>query len=152
MLEHARAYMPPDPRNRVRVGNGYNLAPLEDASVDFVFANDVFIHRADIHLARTYVSEANRVLRPRGIFRFNTRRLEVGRAFGRTPGGTLARAPFGLGIWSQTHKRWPAGGPNAFDGIAYTARYLRRHLLSGVTWDAQEIVSRDNRFWCTLTR
>ncbi len=48
-------------------GNGCDLKPLEDASVDVVFSTLVLQHLPKPHLVLGYLEEAGRVLRPNGI-------------------------------------------------------------------------------------
>ncbi len=69
MIETSRAYTASAPSVTTRVTDG-TLAGVPDASVDLVFSFIVFQHIPAEGPIRTYVSEAARVLKPGGVFRF----------------------------------------------------------------------------------
>lgn len=52
------------------VGDGASLAPIEDASVDFVLSFTVFQHIPEPAVIASYLAEAGRVLRPGGVVSF----------------------------------------------------------------------------------
>jgi len=54
----------------LHVGSGYDLEPLPDASFDLVFSYIVFQHVPSREVIAAYVREAGRVLKPRGVFKF----------------------------------------------------------------------------------
>ncbi len=56
-----------EPRVELRVGDGATLAPIEDASVDFVTTFTVLQHQDSVELIVSYLSEAARVLRSGGV-------------------------------------------------------------------------------------
>jgi len=66
MVTKARGYVT-DPKVTFLVGNGVTLAPLEDASVDFVTSFTVLQHLPDTDLVLGYFREAARILRPGGV-------------------------------------------------------------------------------------
>ena len=69
MIEQARRRLGYLPNIHVHVGNGYDLAPLDDESMDAVFSHVVFQHMPRT-TAYNYFVETMRVLRPGGLFRF----------------------------------------------------------------------------------
>lgn len=66
MVRRAR-HLVVDPRVRFLVGDGASLAPLEDASADFVMSFTVFQHIPEPAVVRGYLVEVGRVLRPGGV-------------------------------------------------------------------------------------
>jgi SAM-dependent methyltransferase len=66
MVRQAREQMAELPNVEVQLGNGDDLAGLDDASFDFVFSYLVFQHVPDADITRRYLREASRVLRDGG--------------------------------------------------------------------------------------
>lgn len=58
------------PGVRFHVGDGASLAPIDDASTDFVLSFTVFQHIPDPAVIAGYLAEAGRVLRPGGVLAF----------------------------------------------------------------------------------
>jgi SAM-dependent methyltransferase len=56
-----------DPRVTFEVGDGVSLAPVADATADFVYEFTVFQHIPKISVIEAYIAEAGRVLRPGGV-------------------------------------------------------------------------------------
>jgi len=50
--------------------DGASLAPVDDATADFVFSFTVFQHIPDVAVIERYIEEAGRVLRSGGVFAF----------------------------------------------------------------------------------
>ena len=69
MIQQARQRLAHLPNVQLHVGNGYDLAPLDDHSLDLVFSQFVFQHMPKTTVYNYFV-EAGRVLRPGGLFRF----------------------------------------------------------------------------------
>ncbi len=70
MIEKARHRLGDIQNVRLHVGSGDSLAPLPDAAFDLVFSYIVFQHIPSKPAIENYVYEAGRVLRPRGVFKF----------------------------------------------------------------------------------
>jgi SAM-dependent methyltransferase len=66
MVQRARELVP-DPRITFEVGDGATLAPLADASADFVVTFTVLQHLTSRAAIFRYLNEAARVLRPGGV-------------------------------------------------------------------------------------
>jgi len=69
MIQRAQAYLAQFPNVTAAVGDGRSLAPYADDYFDLVFSYQVFQHIPEEAVIRSYVDEARRVLRPRGIFK-----------------------------------------------------------------------------------
>ena len=69
MIEKSKSFIADTPNVTTWVTDG-SLAPMPDASLDFVFSYIVFQHIPDRAPVRRYVEEAARVLKPGGLFRF----------------------------------------------------------------------------------
>jgi ubiquinone/menaquinone biosynthesis C-methylase UbiE len=72
MVEYARQRLQSVPNIRILHNDGRTI-PLPDASVDFIISVIAFQHM-DLPTIKSYLQEANRVLRDGGFFRFQTRR------------------------------------------------------------------------------
>jgi ubiquinone/menaquinone biosynthesis C-methylase UbiE len=59
------------------VGSGVDLKDVPTSSVDLVFTFVVFQHITDREITHNYFREASRVLRPKGMFLFQVRDLDV---------------------------------------------------------------------------
>ena len=70
MIETARHRLVYLPNIAFHTGNGSDLAPLADASADLVFSYIVFQHIPSREAIEGYVSEAARVLKSGGAFKF----------------------------------------------------------------------------------
>ena len=55
---------------RFHAGDGSDLGPIPDASIDFGFSYIVFQHIPEVSVILNYVLELGRVLKPGGLFRF----------------------------------------------------------------------------------
>ncbi len=80
MLAAARERGMPD-NVELHVVTGKDLAPLPDASQDFVFCTQVFQHIPDRDVLAAYIAETARVLRPggRAMLHFDTRPMTLAR-------------------------------------------------------------------------
>ena len=70
MLGHAKALLPEAGNVTWTLGNGTDLSPLGDASVDFAFSYIVLQHMPEPEFAHRYIREILRVLKPGGMFLF----------------------------------------------------------------------------------
>lgn len=70
MVEQGRARLADCPNVTFHLGSGYDLRPLPDAFFDLVFSYIVFQHIPERAAIENYVREAARVLKPRGVFKF----------------------------------------------------------------------------------
>lgn len=68
MVRRAREVLTAEPNARIELGNGIDLAGLDDASFDFVFSYLVLQHVTDPGIVRGYLREIARVLKPGGAF------------------------------------------------------------------------------------
>ncbi|HZD74545.1 MAG TPA: methyltransferase domain-containing protein [Actinomycetota bacterium] len=69
MVEHGRKRLAHLTNVSFEVGNGYDLAPFEDSSIDLVYSLYAFQHMPKT-TAYNYFVESARVLRPEGLLRF----------------------------------------------------------------------------------
>jgi ubiquinone/menaquinone biosynthesis C-methylase UbiE len=69
MIEQARQRLEHLPNVHLHVGNGYDLEPIADDSLDLVFSQFVFQHTPKTTVYN-YIVEARRVLRTGGVLRF----------------------------------------------------------------------------------
>ena len=153
MIAHARAAL--GTRNNVLLttNSGADLEILDNASIDFAFSNDVFIHVHDIDVMRQYLDEVRRVLKPRGIFKFNVRHLCLAKMFANSPGGLLAKASYKIGLRSPLKKTGAASA--GFSGLQYRERDINRLVkdaglvITSVTIAAGECRDDDDSIiWC----
>jgi len=70
MIEAARERLPHRPNIRFHVGHGSDLAPIPGASADLVFSYIVFQHIPSREAVEGYVTDAARVLKEGGAFKF----------------------------------------------------------------------------------
>lgn len=70
MIEEGRRYLARHPNAHLEVGDGASLAPYPDAHFDLVYSYVVFQHIPDKAVIESYVTEARRVLRPGGLFKY----------------------------------------------------------------------------------
>lgn len=80
MLAAASEWGMPD-NVELHLVSGTNLAPLPDASQDFLFCTQVFQHIPDRDVLAAYIAETARVLRPggRAMLHFDTRPITLAR-------------------------------------------------------------------------
>jgi ubiquinone/menaquinone biosynthesis C-methylase UbiE len=70
MIEQARKFLARHPNAFPAVCDGARLDAYADGTFDFVYSYVVFQHIPDKEVIRSYVREARRVLRPRGVFKY----------------------------------------------------------------------------------
>jgi len=146
MIQHARAALGAKNNLMLLVNTGTDLSTVPNASVDFAYSKDVFIHIHDVTVVRGYFAEVRRVLKSNGIFRFNVRRMDLARMFSNSPGGLLAKCAYLTGAWSpirQSKGEAVAG----FDGIQYRKRDIRR-IAKDAGMDVAVVVQ-NGQMWCT---
>jgi SAM-dependent methyltransferase len=135
MIDLSRKNLLRDSRLHLYVNSGADLSMIASHSVDFCYANDVFIHIADIRVVNSYLAEVARILKQDGLFRFNVRELDISRMFSNSLGGLAAKASYLLGLRSGVHQYSP--GNEGFSGLKF-----RRRELVGVTRAAGLIAHR----------
>ena len=91
MVERARQALADRPNSRVFATSG-RLDRFRDESVDFVYSYAVFQHVPSHRAVRQYMAEAARILKARGVFRFQV----DGR-----PRNRLTRTDTWLGVWYE---------------------------------------------------
>jgi SAM-dependent methyltransferase len=124
MIEASKGFTAGAPNVTTWVTDGL-LAPVEDASLDFVFSYIVFQHIPDRAPVRRYVEEAARVLKPGGLFRFQVD-----------------------GRW----KRAAAGAATTYDGVKFSPADVRA-LLAGTGLVAVEEWGEETHYhWVTARR
>ncbi len=144
MIEKSKGFIADAPNVTTWVTDG-SLAPIPDASLDFVFSYIVFQHIPDRAPVRRYVEEAARVLKPGGLFRFQVDgrwRRDASRPATTYDGVKLSPADVhallhGTGLeavdeWgAETHYHWVTArrAGEASAGIFFRAR----------TWDLQAL-------------
>jgi ubiquinone/menaquinone biosynthesis C-methylase UbiE len=86
MITEAKRLLGENPRIHLEVTEDASLSTIPERSIDLVVCTGVFIQILDIGNIRSYMSEACRVLKPGGAFRFNARywnpQLSFGNSFG----------------------------------------------------------------------
>jgi ubiquinone/menaquinone biosynthesis C-methylase UbiE len=75
MIAQGRELLGDYPNITWRTGTGSDLAGYADNTFDFVFSYIVFQHVPRAEIVLNYVREIGRVLRPGGVFKFQTRTL-----------------------------------------------------------------------------
>jgi SAM-dependent methyltransferase len=122
MIDLTRKNLLRDSRLHLLVNSGADLSMIASDSVDFCYANDVFIHIADVRVVVSYFEEVARILKQDGLFRFNVRELNIGRMFSNSLGGLAAKASYLLGLRSGVHQYSP--GTGGFSGLKFRRRDL----------------------------
>jgi SAM-dependent methyltransferase len=122
MIDLAQKNLLPDSRLHLFVSSGADLSMIVSDSVDFCYANDVFIHIADVRVVVSYFEEVVRILKQDGFFRFNVRALDTSRMFSNSIGGLVAKASYLLGLRSGVHQYSP--GNEGFSGLKFRRRDL----------------------------
>jgi SAM-dependent methyltransferase len=124
MIDLSQENLAPDSRLHLFVTSGADLSMIDSDSVDFCYANDVFIHIADVSVVISYFEEVARILKQKGLFRFNVRQLDINRMFSNSLGGLAAKASYLLGLRSGVHQYSP--GNEGFSGLKFHRRDLVR--------------------------
>jgi SAM-dependent methyltransferase len=121
MISEAKKLLGNDPRVHLHVTLDGRLGTIPDQSIDLVVCTGVFIHIMDIGVVRSYLSEASRVLKPGGAFRFNARYWNPQRSFGNGLGGRMARFLYRIGWHSSLKPRKMSKvEPPDFNGLYFT--------------------------------
>lgn len=119
MISVAREALGGTPNIALSVVDGDRLPGVPDQSVDLVICTGVFIHILDARVIRNYVSEAFRVLKPGGAFRFNGRYWYPERGFGATPGGRIAKWLARIGWYSPLRADGRKVSKADFNGLQF---------------------------------
>ncbi len=122
MIDLSRQSLMPEDRTELFVNSGADLSMISSESVDFCYSNDMFIHIADIDVVRSYFKEVARVLKPRALFRFNVRELDLNKMFSNSPGGVLAKISHFV---RSPHLHQYRPGTDGFSGIRFRPRDVR---------------------------
>lgn len=155
MIRHARDALGTKENLTLAVNSGADLSMVPDRSVDFAYSNDVFIHIHDVTVVSRYLREIQRVLKPTGLFKFNVRRMDLGKMFSNSPGGLLAKLSYVIGAQSPI-KRMSGRPISGFSGIQYRERDLRR-LVENARMEVIDLIhiqeesgpDKHGRIWCT---
>ncbi len=148
MIRFARKAAGDDGRISLHVNDGCGLAMVPDASVDFAYSADVFIHIYDVGMMRRYLREVRRVLKNGGLFRFNVMRFDPEEAFGNSLGGRLAKRLHQWGLRSPAFHRWSPGEAAEFNGNLYSPKDLER-LVKESGLAVRAIRPLQLYLWCT---
>lgn len=155
MIDYTRARLGDDPRISLHVNSGFDLSMIGESSLDFCYSVDVFIHIYDVDIVRNYFREIRRILKPKGLFRFNVRRFDPWENFGNTPGGIVAKLAYATGLRSTGLHQWNANEAAEFNGNLYTEKELRNIVrdagltplnMRRVQWE------KDDHLWVTARR
>jgi len=153
MIRYALQSLGHAPEIELHVNSGADLQTVESASIDFAYANDVFIHIADSNVVQAYFAEVYRVLKIGGLFRFNVRRLDLRHMFSNSLGGLIAKASYATRLRSPIGNYTP--GQAGFSGHHYRRSDLHKLLRhSGLLvvaiseFDAIE----ECKLWCTCRK
>jgi len=152
MIQYARKALGHLENVELMVNSGADLSMVPDASVDFVYSNDVFIHVHDINVVRSYFREVSRILKPRAFFRFNTRRMDTDHMFSNSPGGLLAKVGYKSGVLSPLSHGKPNPG---FSGIHYRKRDIKKLTTNtGLSLKSIQPIDgpEEKKFWCTCIK
>jgi SAM-dependent methyltransferase len=155
MIRYARRSLPDGPNSKIElhVNSGADLRMVESASVDFAYSNDVFIHIADSDVVLAYLSEAYRVLKVGGLFRFNVKRLVLRRMFSNSLGGLVAKASYATRLRSPIGRYTP--GQEGFSGHHYRKsdlhKLLRRSGLCTAVISEFDSIG-EGKLWCTCQK
>jgi SAM-dependent methyltransferase len=122
MISLSQKNLLPDRRLHLFVNSGADLSMIASDSVDFCYANDVFIHIADVDVVVSYFEEVARILKQGGLFRFNVRELDIGGMFSNSVGGLIAKASYLLGLRSGVYQY--SAGNEGFSGLKFRPREL----------------------------
>jgi SAM-dependent methyltransferase len=125
MIDLSRKNLLRDSRLHLFVNSGADLSMIASERVDFCYANDVFIHIADVNVVVSYFEEVARILKQGGLFRFNVRELDINGMFSNSVGGLIAKASYLLGLRSGVYQY--SAGNEGFSGLMF-----RRRELAGV--------------------
>jgi len=151
MLRFARQSLGADERILLFGNNGYSLAQVPAESVEFAYAVHVFIHIRDSNLLLQYLQEVHRLLKGKGLFRFNVRCFDPTSVFSNSLGGRFAKLMYKLGVWSAGGHTWSPGETVGFEGNRYTPREIRGLIRkSGLI--PRSIQSNGAHFWCTAQK
>ncbi|MCP5110985.1 MAG: methyltransferase domain-containing protein [bacterium] len=91
MVRQAREALSSFPHVHVEQNNGRDLSVLGELRVDFAFSTIVFQHIPSKEVIENYVCEVHRLLRPRGLFKFQ---VQGDRTIEREPDDTWLGVPF----------------------------------------------------------
>jgi SAM-dependent methyltransferase len=111
---------------RFQVGNGKDLSPYPDESMDFAFSFIVFQHIPEISIILNYVREIGRVLKRGGLFRFQLngyRRLMGPFGYCLMWGTGPAHRPGKWKILTRPHLKF--GKLNSWRGVPIRASEIR---------------------------
>jgi len=103
---------------RFQLGNGKDLKPYPDESMDFAFSFIVFQHIPEISIILNYVREIGRVLKKGGLFRFQVngyRRLNLPFGYCLMWGTSATRRLRKWNIQTRPHLRF--GKLNSWRGV-----------------------------------
>ena len=114
MIDLSRKNLLRDSRLHLFVNSGADLSMIASESVDFCYANDVFIHIADVNVVVSYFEEVARILKQGGLFRFNVRELDINGMFSNSDRVRIAKASYLLGLRSGIHQY--SAGNEGFSG------------------------------------
>lgn len=151
MLRFTQKNIGENKRILLYANNGRSLQMIPDASIDFAYSVDVFIHICDVGVVLDYFREVCRVLKRNGLFRFNVWRFDPEKTFGNSLGGRFAKSMYKLGIWSAGMHRWSPGEEAEFNGNKYMLREIDSLIRkSGLTVCA--IQTKADYFWCSTRK
>jgi SAM-dependent methyltransferase len=149
MIGYTRKNTGGDPRLSLHVNTGYDLGMLPDASVDYAYSVDVFIHIFDSQIIQNYMNEVHRILKPRGYFRFDVRHLDLDKMFGTSVGGRWARFLYSLGLKRADTHRWQPGEAAEFNGNKFRDVDLRKSVEKANLKVLNTFVRpEDTHLWC----
>jgi ubiquinone/menaquinone biosynthesis C-methylase UbiE len=152
MIEYCRKNVGGDPRVTLYVNSGYDLSMVPDASVDFAYSIDVFIHIFDVDVVLNYLREVRRVLKLGALFLFNVREFDPEKSFAESLGGTIAKFSYKLGLKSMGRHRWTPDEPAGFNGNQYTEAEIRQLITeAGLTVHSTKVLE-NGHIWCTARK
>lgn len=92
MIAIARGRLRGIPHAHAHVGSGADLRQFADASFDFIYSYAVFQHIPSKDVVMSYLRDAERVLKPGGMMRFQANNLEAARTAAETWHGCSVEA------------------------------------------------------------
>jgi ubiquinone/menaquinone biosynthesis C-methylase UbiE len=108
MVEQGRRRLADLPNTSFEVGNGYDLEPFADESLDLVYSLYAFQHMPKT-IAFNYLAESHRVLRPDGVLRFQVPNLLTEAnflAFHHFTQPWFVEHPYPMNYWTPSEVVW----------------------------------------------
>lgn len=152
MIRRAKELNKDKPNLFFMTNNGIDLANFEDNFFAFCFTYLVFQHIPDVKIIESYICEMCRVLKPRGLFKFQV----DGRKWGPMRMPIIHRSLFNFLLkigfvdkFAKFHFRGDSYKAQIYPGVWLSSRKLER-MLQQTSLEVVEITGKDSRMlWCS---